>query len=675
MNFARLDMQLFAAILGAGIGVMVILYILKVRRRRVVVPHIELWQFAARRREARTLWQHLRRFFSFLLQAAFVTLLAFAIADPQRIIDPVDARSHVIIIDGTATMRTRLAGTTETRFDRAKALARQLAERKPSAEDAMIVVSSAHPTPLSPFSRDATTIVESISRAAPTDVHATLDEALRRGADFLLNRPSPRLTVITDFVTPLVEKKWRNALPAALHFEAHGVGERAANIGITSLSARRSLADPRIYELFASLRNFNEAETSSELSIYAVTGKRCASNLDCVGAGECVTEASLCGTVQETTRVPLKPGERVIRTFTGESSAAGRFVATLAASPGSTSDDFPTDNVATATLPPRPLTRVLHVTNGNLYLKGLFALAPEQFDVTEMTPDRFKSKANSLPAHDVILFEDFVPTEIPRVPYVVFAPSGNDAPFASAPEVKLPLVTDVSKKHPITRWLALKDVNIASAFPLKPRAGDTVLVRGISATGGDVPLVVARDGAIAAPGTRSSGGPGHVQPRALAIAFDVRRSDFALRVSFPLLIINTIHWFQGQSDSDTATYGTGIAQRVNVPRESRSLTIETPSGSKARTGVVGGVASFAPNQVGFYVLRDGDRELATVAANLPESADSHFSPPADARAATRIEPRAKLVERASFDIWFILVAIALALTTLEWVSYHRRLTV
>ena len=67
-----------AAVVGA---LVVVAYILKMRRRRQEVPFSKLWQKVLEDRESSTLWRRLKRLISLLMALTFVGLLAAAALD------------------------------------------------------------------------------------------------------------------------------------------------------------------------------------------------------------------------------------------------------------------------------------------------------------------------------------------------------------------------------------------------------------------------------------------------------------------------------------------------------------------------------------------------------------------------------------------------------------------
>ena len=76
----------FAAPLAFALGALalpiVVLYILKIKRRRVSVPYLRLWEELLIETRARSLFQRLKRLYSLLLQLFILLSLIFALGQP-----------------------------------------------------------------------------------------------------------------------------------------------------------------------------------------------------------------------------------------------------------------------------------------------------------------------------------------------------------------------------------------------------------------------------------------------------------------------------------------------------------------------------------------------------------------------------------------------------------------
>ena len=85
MEFAGWALADLAVIFAAGAGVITLLYLLRMRRRQVIVPFAELWEQVTRESETRKLWRKLRRLFSWLVQLFLLALVCLALGRAQRL--------------------------------------------------------------------------------------------------------------------------------------------------------------------------------------------------------------------------------------------------------------------------------------------------------------------------------------------------------------------------------------------------------------------------------------------------------------------------------------------------------------------------------------------------------------------------------------------------------------
>ena len=94
------------------------MYMLRLRRREVMVSSTLLWQKLLRDREANAPWQKLRRNLLLLLQLLILAALVLALARPFFPIPSIISGSTVVLLDGSASMQA--ADVASGRFQAAK---------------------------------------------------------------------------------------------------------------------------------------------------------------------------------------------------------------------------------------------------------------------------------------------------------------------------------------------------------------------------------------------------------------------------------------------------------------------------------------------------------------------------------------------------------------------------
>jgi len=217
-------------------------------------------------------------------------------------------------------------------------------------------------------------------------------------------------------------------------------------------------------------------------------------------------------------------------------------------------------------------------------------------------------------------------------------------------------VTETAAAHPLMRWVALKDLNIAraSTFALSP--GDVAIASSFKE-----PIFVARD---------------RDGRKTVALGFELKRSDLPLRVAFPILLINALDWFAGADSGLVASYATGKPWRVPVPAGATELWVHAPDGTRTRAPVHDGRASYVATRAGFYELESAGVPNRVVAVNLASAAESNIAPNKELSALGR-RLSAPEVGRIGVrrELWGYFVLFALLLAFVEWWTYNRRITI
>jgi hypothetical protein len=607
----------FAATIG--------LYILKLRRRPVAVPFSPFWHAVLRDREASRLFSQLKRWLSLLLQLCLLLALLVALGDPRPAAAIGEGRNLVILVDASASMKA--VDVKPSRLDAAKDEARKLVRGLGGSDRALVVEMGAVPVPRSTLSGDPTELVPAVDAIRAADIRADFGRALELARDSLRGLPSAEIVVIGDGA--LAEPEPKPDLKG-LTLRYIPVGKSGKNLAITQFAVRRYPLDKSRLEVMIEIANASTERADVELSLW----------------GD--------GAIIDTERLGVAPGERLPR-FLPDVGGTRRVLEARLRYADGRADDLPADDRAWALVPERRRAKVLVVTTGNTYLEAALLL-DEYLDVTEITPSAYPPAGD----FDVTLFDGVAPAPAAASGGLLYL----NPPAAGSP-VKLgkPLAgfgfDTWDKKSPILRFAALGDVQVATGFALEPGEGDKVV--GASDDG---PILVA--------GARG----GH---RFVALGFDPRRSDFVLRPAWPLFVLNAIDSFGETDASYLSSYRTGEVWRVPVPDGARSAELTEPGGVRRPVPVQDGRAVTFGNQAGIYKLTTGtggDRVTSEFAANLSDLDESHIAPRPKLVVAGKSAEQAELgsagVRR---EIWALLLGAVLVASMIEWVTYHRRITV
>jgi von Willebrand factor type A domain/Aerotolerance regulator N-terminal len=641
----------------AGAAALTGLYLLRLRRRRVVVPFAALWLPHAGERRSEALARRLRRWISLAAQLVMFSLILLAASDPRPAGADRAGRSIVLLIDRSASMSA--IDEPGSRLAAARARAEALIAGLGAADRAMVASFAAGVGAESGFEADPVRLRRAAAAVTPSEEPADLGRALAFAAAVLRDRPRPTVVVISDGAfsddarrTDLASLLGPERAPGgpALDVRFAPVGRRARNVGILGFAARRYPADPASVEVALTVQNFGAAAVEVGLEITAGRER----------------------TPVERVHLSLASGERRRHLVPDVAAPDSRLEARLFAEAGQGRgpvDDLALDDRAFAVVPGRARLRVLRIGPPNLYLDGALLSLGQGVTVRRAGAAAAEATRASWPLFDAVILDGVAPAPAPtRGHFLYLDPHGPGSPFAERGTVREPAIADARRAHPLLRHLDLADINIAEARRLALGPGDVAVASSFSG-----PLVIARE----RPGLREA-----------ALAFDVRRSDLPMRAAFPLLISNALSWL-AESGLDAREEGagpalTGSTARLPAPQGADAVEVAGPAGDRAIWPAVGGAAEVPITRVGFYRL--GGRGAApaagppsgelTFAANLGDPVESNTAPATTLTLGGRaLRPPDPPARRRGRPLGLLALVAAVVLLLIEWWSYHRRWTV
>ncbi len=629
MTFVGFSASTLAA-LAAGVGLLTVaLYVLRLRRRPVSVPFSPIWQRVLRDKQSTHLFSQLKRWLSLLLQLALVGLMILALGDPRLADGWLDGRTMVVLVDTSASMQA--SDVEPTRIAQAKKRLSELIEGLSGTDRMLIAEMGPTPHPLSTITEDISELEAAVEQIHATDTEADLERGLRFALDSLRGLSKPEVIVISDGALGDTEAIAKRLSLGETKLSYVPVGSGGTNVAITQFSVRRYPLDKNRYEVLLEVANTNDTPAEVELTL--------------LGDGDVV----------DVTTLRLGPEERVPRIYSDLAGASRTLEAKLRLL-GETPDQLAADNHAFALMPERRRVKVLLITAGNTYLEAALLL-DEYLEVTPVAPDA------TLPNErfDVTILDGVAPAvEATHGSLLYLDPPAEGAPVGY--RKKRADITDFGfdtwdKKSPLLSFIAPGNIQVTQGHALEPKEGDKVV--GASDLG---PILVE--------GSRNG-------QRFAALGFDPRNSDFVLRVAWPIFLLNAINTFASEDSRYLSSFRTGEVWHIPAPSELELATLKSPRGEELTVAVKNGYATFFGEEAGFYELLGADEKpVHTFAANLSNLNESHLSPAPQLALgevnAGAVEGFAKGVRR---ELWLTLLLLVMAVSLLEWFSYHRRVTV
>lgn len=613
MTFLGMSPGMMGVLLGATVATVVFLYWLKPPPQRVVVPSTLLWDRLLKEKKRNTLLDRLRWWLSLMLALIIGLSVASGMGRPELSSPGRDVRNITVVIDNSATMATRTADGF-TRWEHAVAHAGRVLGQGSASGQFLILDTSGQAPPGEPG-----------DRRSALEVLAELTVSLGDEPQFPdLPEGESEIFFISDGV--LVD----DAPPEATLIS---VFEPAHNVGITAFQVEALPSEPTRFQAFVQVKNASDVGKQTTLRLS--------------GSNE--------GGIRDT--LTLGPGETRGRSIDlgGFERGPVRAVVTV------DSDAFPADDYAYGFLPIRTQTRVLLVTRGNVYLENVLADEP-RLSLAVVSPAQYDPQVSA----DVYIFDRFAPPEAPGGPTLVFLPPDVEWLTQTLAVVEAPEVLGWNPAHPVLRFVALEDLRIDRAARIAmPEEGDAGPTSVVGETG-MAPAAEVVVGSPLLPLVLVSERP----ERIVRVSFALEDSNFPLHPGFPIFLTNTLGWLMDEQVALARAPG-----QIEVPLAMAAVT--DLEGSDVATWPLSNRTVFMADQPGLYTVAQADRRLR-VAVNLASTArtsvnDSGFTSDEITSAASTVLADTEV--GPSEELWMAFLLLALFLVVVEWVTYHRRLTV
>jgi hypothetical protein len=612
MYLLNLSLLQFIAVFGSVSAVAVALYLLDRSRRKQVVSTLRFWvsaeqpAVAARRRRINQPW-------SLILQLVSMALLILAIAQ-LRLGSPAQAgRDHVIVLDVSAWMAARSGN--RTLMDLARERARRYLNAAPSRDRVMLVRADALPTPATGFEPDRRKVDAAIMASRPSSTALDLDQALAF-ARHIQAEAGGRAGEIVFAGSGRVAERDPAAPPPPKNLRVLQVADSVENTGLRRVGMRRASADPDLWEIYVSARNYGTHPRTVTMSIdFGPPGQR-------VPAGS--------------RQVTLAPGSDKEVSFEHRTRAAGILGVSL-----TPHDAFPEDDRAELELPAQPTLGVTVYSNEPDLLRPLLSANPRVHAVYRK-PEEYRADDRGL-----VVIDRFAPRQRPAADSIWIDPPAG-SPIAVSKVVEQAAFKGWTPGHPATAGLRAKDFKLEKATVFEAAPGESIG----EAEGG--PVIVARN----------------TTPRIVAFGFHPELSAMKYELTTPLLFANLLRWISPEIFRRWEIAGGSVgAVRVAMDTDVRAdqVKVTAEDGSAIPFTLRDRTLDFYSGAPGVVRVVAGDREYVN-SLTLPQLWDSKWEPPAEAGKGI---PRFAPALDGSSDIWPWLAILGATGLAAEWLIYGR----
>lgn len=410
-------------------GIIIALYLLKMRRKDVRVPATFLWPPLIYEIRANALFQKLKFSWLLVLQLLALLLVVLAFARPQIRQQGLGGAVTVVILDSSASMSAN--DVSGTRFDRAKKIAEEIVGSVKIGDRIALIEAGPTPRVVSPLSGDSGKMRRALGSVQPSDAETDVGEALRLAATLTAKQEQARIVLLSDGVFTEV----RNfEAPNGTELVFQKIGERSRNLAITALGvANRDTGR----ELFVGVKNYGVDAISGKLTLYAD------------------------GKSYDSFEIEVKPGQTEGKARTAPKTAKvieARLVA---------DDMLKSDNYAVALTDPGSSLKVLIVGKGDFFLERALSLDPRVL----------LEKSTTLPSGgdwDIVVF-DGVPEQPTKARGVLtFAGATDSSPVRKVGSLSKPTFA-AAEQDPLVEAVDLDPTYVETAEKVTARADGKVV--------------------------------------------------------------------------------------------------------------------------------------------------------------------------------------------------------
>jgi len=595
------------------IPLLLALYLLKLKRRTQIVSSCMLWDQVIEDMKANTLFQKLRKNLLLPLQIIFLVAIIFAIARPIIQKSTIVAQNSILIIDGSASMKSTDVG--ETRFQKAKQEAIKMVNELRGGGKMMIILAGPYPKIISGLTSDKISLKDSIDKLQAGDTTTDMGKVLRMALSYSKELKQSEIVILSDGAVNIDENI--GSIDTPLRFIKFG-SNNANNAGIINIEVNQEAPDTRSgLQVLVHLKNFSRLKRQSAL-----------------------LELYLNKKLIDVRQINIEPQERRSVIFDNIKYARGYIEAVL-----DLDDDLSVDNRAYYALNDLKPFRILMEGNGNTFLEKAIRSYSSRIEVH--TGNDLKDD------YDLAVYDGSLPASLPDKSMILINP-GASLPYGKLLSQKNePRVIDWDRSHPIMRFVDLSDLQIDSISNYEMPSW----IKPVAETDRGILLWAGENN-----GRRVVIIPYDTHPGAL--------NNFAMLSAFPIFIFNALEWIAETGKPDTQLKPGEVFSMYL--KDQQQPKVRKPNGDEVNAKIKDNILVFGDTgEVGIYEFTDKSKAFAV---NLLDEAESNIQP-ADRIDISGQEIASSAFTTSNREIWNIILVIAIIVLMAEWWVYNRRIFV
>jgi len=601
----------------AAIPILVLIHALKPKPTPTDITNLFLWQEILKERSRNLTLKRLIRNLLLLLQIIIVALVSIALAKPVWFYRTPKTGDVILIIDTSASMKTRRTGG--IRLDAAKQRAVALIEQSDDHQKILIVEAGNAPSLKAGFTKNKGRAKALVKQMSASDAPGSLEESVYLAVSFTDPSTEDHIYLITDGAgcdfSKIVEIH-PNIIPVL-------VTGGETNVGITRFEFRQEFMRENHYEILLEIRNFSTRPLA------------------------CPVRLSVDKTVIFNTDIHFEPFEKQSLIFPYSGLISGIAKAELRVD-----DDFTVDNTAFLSLNTTQDIWVLVVSKGNYFLEKLLESYPNVMVniVREIVPSSWEEQTVR---HDIVIVDrmDFPSTA--KGNFLLIDSFSPSLPATVTGRLDFPEILDWDRESPLLARADISSLTIERASKLKV---DETLEPVIETSQSGLMYTFENDGF-----------------RAVLLGFDITRSDLPLKVAFPVMVSNIFNWLNPHKLQFSSLHTkAGRPFDIYLNPDTQQVAVKPPRGRWEKFDVQTNPFRYTnTRKVGVYIVSEnGKRKRFTV--NLLNELESDITVPGPFESDESADkPGNQKPLTAAHAAWPVFMLLALGVLMLEWFVWLR----
>jgi len=578
------------------------MYLLKKEHKEIRISSNYLWEKAIRDIEANKPWQKLKKNLLLLLQLLFLISSVLFLTQPFIMSDSIGNDNLILVLDRSASMQSTDQG--KSRFDTAKREIEKIIENtKPNTKITLVTMDSL-PRIIVNDSKDKAFLKSKLQSIEASDNSDNLEDTLSLLKAMVKEIENYSIIFYTDkgidsTMDNLTVKKIKgDGINLAMEDISYSLEEDGLNVLTT-------------------IRNYSEEEAKVDIILYT--------DNEIMDVKEITLEANGRKNLYWSN---ISPKINIIR-----------------AEIDIIDDSLEVDNTRWAVVNSNPISKVLLITKGNLFLEKAISISK---NIDLYKTNEALENANG---YDLYIYDGILPQKLPvDGNLVIFNPPSNDfvKVIGKRNSGELKLLNDQLFKY----------VNLD--FNIKE-------VKTLKTPNWAMPILLLDDQPIIVKGQRE-------KQKFVVMGFDIHDTDLPLKIDFPILIQNILDYTLNLNKQEDVSILSGDSLELYTSPKVEEIFIVSPDDKRIKIGPPFPLASYNnTHKVGVYIVEqkyDNQTFENYFVSNIDTEKESNSNYDiSDSKGNFNNESQVRT--KTGRNIGNILLLIALGFLAIEWVVYNR----